>query len=405
VKNKKKIIIISTVILLVVFAHFWKSRQPKVASAPPTVKVERMDLSNKITVLGTIETASKQEVYPEITGIVKYAVEEGVEVKKGDILLELDQRDLLSDVQQIQSKLSQQKAELTRLLQGPRPEELEKAKLRFSDATTALNRAEKLYKENRELFELGAISQKELDGFKGELDQANTQLAVAKLDLDLLENSDETEVEIKKILLQDTQDRLILAQDKIQKTFVKAELDGLVLKSILKPGMLTSPGSDVITVGDPLDLQITFGVNEYDSAKLAMGQRGMVTGEGFFEEAYEGEIVKIAPMATQTQTSRGNETSVKATLKILNADHKIKPGFSATVEVTAEEKKGVLVLPLESVIEENGTKKVLVMENNNTVEQTIKTGLRNELYVEVLEGLIEGEEVLRYPSQNPADKR
>lgn len=68
------------------------------------------------------------------------------------------------------------------------------------------------------------------------------------------------------------------------------------------------------------------------------------------------------------------------------------------MDIIAEERGGALTLPLESVIEDH---KVFVMEDGDPMEKVIKTGIRNELFVEILEGLIEGEEVLRYPPQDP----
>lgn len=397
-KNKKKIIITVIIIFVVILGVFIKMRLPKEALTPPMVKVERRDLSNKIAVLGTIETSSKQEIYPASTGIVKYAAQEGDEVKQGDVIFEMDQEELIAESGQIESKLSQQRAELERLLNGPRPEEIEKANLRLEEVQNAFASSEELYKQNLELFDSGAISEKELEASKNGFDKAKIQLSIARLDIDILENPDKTEVEIKQSMLKETRERFAQIQDQISKTIVTAEQDGLILHSTIRPGMMVSPGSMVMMAGNPSDLNVIFGVNEYDSAKLKVGLKAYITGEGFYGSTYEGVIVKIAPIATQAQGSRGIENSVKVTLEVLDPDDKIKPGFTATVEIIAEEKSGTLILPLESVTEEDGIKKVLALTNGETVEKIVKTGIRNELYVEILDGIEEGEEVLRYPS-------
>lgn len=307
-KNRKSIIIISVVLAFIALAIFMKFRQPNVAQVLPTVKVERRNLANNITVLGTVETASKQEVFPELTGMVKYAIDEGAEVKKGDIILELDANDLSYKSKQIQSKLAQQEVELARLLRGPREEELEKAKLKLSDAIDARSKAEENYEKYRKLFEQGAVSQQELASFESELEKADGQLALAQLDLEMIENPDKTEIEIKQLLLQETRASLARVHEKIQKSIIRAQRDGIVLQNAVKPGMVVTPGSAVMVIGDPLDLEIVFEVNEYDFPKLAIGQRAMITGEAFYGYTYEGEVVKIAPTAIQTQTNRGSET-------------------------------------------------------------------------------------------------
>lgn len=366
----------------------------------PTVSAIKGDISSKISVLGTVKTALEQEVYSTIQGVVEYVAEEGQQVRKGDMILKIDDEELRLELEQAKSKVKQQTLELSRLLDGPRLEELEKARVKYQDALSAYETAMDDYERNKELYDLGAISEKDLLNIQRELDVKKNQLSIMELELKLLENADEKEIELKRAVLEETEKSLANIEKKLNKTVIYANFDGIVLEQNIKPGMMVTPGTLLLRIGSLSDLKIDFGVNEYDAALIKVGQKAIITGEGFGDKTYNGEVVKIAPSASVTQTSRGNETVVKAAIKVIEHDEKIKPGFSATVEITVEERKDAILLPLECVTEGESGKQVMVVKDGNISKREVKTGIENELYVQIIQGLAEGEEVLQNPSQN-----
>ena len=316
-----------------------------------TVKGIKGDISSKITALGTVGATQKQEVFSGIQGVVEYVAEEGQQVKKGDVILKISDEELKLELEQAQSKMKQQKIELSRLIDGPRPEELEKARIKYQDAFAAYESTLDDYVRNQGLFDSGAISENDLTNVKRELDVKKNQLSIMELELNLLENPDKDEIALKQATLEEAEKSLTNIRKKLDKAVTYAEFDGIVLKQDIKQGMTVSPGNLLLSIGSPSDLQIDFGVNEYDAARIKIGQKAIITGDGFGDKIYNGEVIKIAPSASVMQTSRGNETVVKTTIKIIDPDDNIKPGFSASVEITVEEKRSVILLPLECVIE------------------------------------------------------
>ncbi|MDD4569516.1 MAG: HlyD family efflux transporter periplasmic adaptor subunit, partial [Tepidanaerobacteraceae bacterium] len=351
-KKRNKIIIIAAIFLVVVAFFIVRAKlQPKTAMALPTVKVIKGDISSKITALGKVETTQQQEVFSGIQGIIEYIVDEGQEVKKGDVILKISDDELRLEFEQAQSKMKQQKIELSRLINGPRPEELEKARIKYQDALAAYESILDDYEKNQELYNSGAISENDFINIKRELDVKKSQLSIMELELNLLENPDEDEIALKQAALEEAEKSLTNIKKKLNKAVIYAEFDGIVLKQDIKQGMTVSPGTLLLSIGSPSDLQIDFGVNEYDAARIKIGQKAIITGDGFGDKIYNGEVIKIAPSASATQTSRGNETVVKTTIKVIDPDDNTKPGFSASVEITVEDKKDVILLPLECVIE------------------------------------------------------
>ena len=216
---------------------------------------------------------------------------------------------------------------------------------------------------NQGLFDSGAISENDLTNVKRELDVKKNQLSIMELELNLLENPDKDEIALKQAALEEAEKSLANIKKKLDKAVIYAEFDGIVLKKDIKQGMTVSPGNLLLSIGSPSDLQIDFGVNEYDAARIKIGQKAIITGDGFGDKIYNGEVIKIAPSASVMQTSRGNETVVKTTIKIIDPDDNIKPGFSASVEITVEEKRSVILLPLECVIEGEDGKQVMIVKD------------------------------------------
>jgi len=399
VKKRTKIIIAVSVLLAVGAFFIFKAKfETKAVMALPTVEAIKGHISSNITALGTVNTAQEQEVYSAIQGQVTYVAEEGQQVRKGELILKIDSEELRLEFEQALSRVKQQKLELSRLMDGSRAEELEKAKVNYQAALAAYEAALDDYLRNQELFDLGAIPEKDLLSIKRELDIKQNQLSIAELELKLLENPDENELALKQAALEEAEKNLENVKQKIDKAAVYAEFDGVVLEQNIKPGMIATPGTLLLRVGNLSDLQVEINVNEYDAALIKLGQKAAISGQGFGHRTYSGEVVKIAPSASVTQTSRGNETVVKAAVKVIDPDGQIKPGFSATVEITVDERQEALLIPLECVIEEEGRKQVVVVKDGNMAKREVEAGIENDLYVEIIKGLSEGEEVLQDPA-------
>jgi len=399
VKKRKQIIIFAVLLLLVaVFFIFKEKAQPKKVTALPTVRAIKGDISSKITALGTVKAIQEQEVYSSIQGTVEYVAKEGQQVNKGDVILKINAEELDREFEQAQSRVTQQQLELSKLLKGPRPEELEKARLNYQNAIVAYEAALDDFERNQVLFDSEAISEKEFLSAKRELEAKKNQLSVAELELKLLENPDETEIALKQAALEEAEQYLESLRKKLNKTVVCAEFDGIVLEQNIMPGMTVTPGTLLLRVGDHSGLQVEVNVNEYDSASIKLGQKAEISGQGFGDRTYSGEIVRIAPSASVAQTSRGSETVVKTVIKVSDHDEHIKPGYSATVEITVDEKQNAILIPLECVIEEEGSKYVVVVKDGNISKRDVETGIENDLYIEIIQGLLEGEELLQDPA-------
>lgn len=223
-------------------------------------------------------------------------------------------------------------------------------------------------------------------------------LSLAQSDHSLVKNVDPLEVEIKKASLKEAETDYNNTLKKVDDLIVYAQMDGIILDSKAQEGMMVSQGEKLMTVGDITKLQVSADVNEFDASKLKVGQKVEITGDGFDGNKYDGVVTKIAPVAEIKQNgTQGNTTILNVIVEVLNPDNHIKPGFLANLEIDIDSRENVLLLPLECVVDDGNTKSVTVVKNDKTIKRQIKTGIYDELYIEIIEGLSENDKVLQEP--------
>lgn len=404
-KRKKSVFKIIILLVIVLVAIFTVKAKLKTGNAGviPTVEVKKGDLTTKIIATGRIDASIKQEIYSEVSGIVKFAVQEGQQVKKGEMVLQLDDNDAKIELEQAQADLEVKNIELSQLLRGARSEEIQKLEIKQKQALFKYESAAADFEKKKTLYESGAISQKELEDAQKNLEDSKAELDTADLELKAIKASDSDAIAIKKAQIREAEIRLSQARKKLESFKFRSNIDGIVIKNDLKPGMMLTQGSLAMTIADAKALEVDLKVSEYDAARLKKGQKAIIYGDGFEEKKYEAVVEKIAPAATTVITDRGSETNVEVTLRVLEPDEDIKLGYSVNAEIIVAEKKQVMLLPLESIFEEQDGKKVMVLKDGKPIKQKVETGIYNELYTEITSGLTEGEKVIQNPSleKNP----
>ncbi len=190
--------------------------------------------------------------------------------------------------------------------------------------------------------------------------------------------------------VQQAQAVLELAEHELSKASLKAPVDGVVTKLDFEKGEnLTSMDTFLTMVSDKL--KIIADVSETDITKIELGDEIEMTLDAFdIDDKFSGEVVEIEP--AETEISGVVYYKVRATFTI--DDSRIKPGMTVDMDITTDEKENILAVPLRTVKYRNGSRFVNILENKKVKEVEIKTGAEGDIYVEVLEGLEEGQEVI-----------
>lgn len=326
------------------FAGYLKPANEEEEMARFLDTVTRRDIRSDLMLSGEIVPAVQVEVKSEVGGKVKQIhVNAGQSVKKGELLLTVDDTDLLT--------------------------ERESALKDIEGAQLVVDKNRGNYERARALFDENLIS-KEV-------------FANLKADLDIAENT-----------LEKSESRLKELDDRLRKTRIEAPTDGTVLDILVDEGQVVVPaasvnaGTALLTVADLDTLLINSHVNQMDAGKLAVGSRIEIRRRPGQEPA-TARIEHIAPLATVKNNIKG--FAIEALIETSQPD--LKPGMSVAMKLPVARSDDVLAIPIGAVFRDEDEEVVYVRKGSETERRRVRIGLTNYSYAEVVDGLSEGEEV------------
>ena len=321
---------------------------------PATVKVERRTIIDKALAVGTIDPKNEIQVKSKISGVVqKLFVDAGDFVNQGDPLIEIKP--------------------------DPTPLELAEAKRNVEMESIALENAKKDYERVVQLKDKGFTSDKEFEAAKESYDQAKLRLEMATEKLALLEKG-----------------KIRIAGTNIE-TIVKAPASGYILERMTDVGdpivPLTSyqAGTVLFTLADMSKLLFKGTVDEIDVGKLKEGMEAKIQVGALPGKPFKGILKRISLKARKQE----NTTVFPVEIEIqLQPSQVLRAGYSANANIIIQKKDSVLTIPERVVTFRNDSAFVFLPEGESKKETYIKTGLSDAIYIEVVSGLEEGQEVL-----------
>ncbi len=328
--------------------------------APATAVVGLRDINFAITAAGDIGAVDVVSVRPEVGGLIsKLTLDIGDKVKKGDVLFELDDKDLQTEKTSRQTEIAG-----ARLAVETQRLNLEKAKLNFDRV--------------QGLFSSKLVAREAFDN--------------ARIEHDLTKNS----LDIAQNRLESAQTTLQQVEDKLTKTIIRAPFDCTILARPISIGQAVSgssgfnSGTEVFTVANLTDMIITAHINQADVTRLKVGQEVAVEVEAVAGLKLVGHVDRIAPLATFRNGVKGFATRVS----LKNAEDKVRPGMTANLTVPLIAAGNVLAIPLGAIFNEQGETFVYVGTKDTTFERRpIQVGVANYDFVEITKGLTTGEVV------------
>ena len=216
----------------------------------------------------------------------------------------------------------------------------------------------------------------------------SSQQAVAESDPSAVTAEEKEKMEITNNLSELDQ---MSAQELVEaaKKGIKADFNGVITKVSVVEGATTALGTELFTLQNTDKVDVNVNVSKYDYDKLKEGQSAEITLAG---KTYEGEVTSISHIATQNEKGA---SLISADVRIKNPDEDIFLGVDAKVTIHAEEADDVVVLPAEVVNIGKTGSFCYVIENGVITKKDITTGISSDEYIEVLDGIQEGDEVIR----------
>jgi len=388
----KAIILTATLVLLV------GCRSPEDSGAPTplvTVKVARAeirDLMIQVRAPASIFPKQQAGVAARITAPIRaLRVRKGDSVTAGQVLAELEDRDLLAQRAEAEAAVADAQAALEKTAGGSLPSDVERARGQLATAEAALNQARKIYERRRELFRQGAIPERDLLVSQTELAQAQANYTVAQTSLELLLNqSRERDLRMAQSRLEQAKARLAYVQAQLEFTRLRSPFAGLVTEQFLYPGDMAKPDAPLFTISD-LSVAVA-------RAQVPEAEAGAVrTGQECAFSSVDAEGQRRGRVTVVNQAVDSARRTVEVWCEMPNPGFRLRGGvFGEVAIITGFERRAVTV-PEAAVQFQEGSAQgvVLVVDAHKLARQReVLTGYRAEGRVQIRKGLQAGELVV-----------
>ncbi len=412
-KNKTLIYIgVGTLLLIIVLVigkkagWFGASNMIEVA----VEKAELRDIVETVSASGKIQPEMEVKISPDVSGeIIALYVKEGDKVTKGQLLVKIRPDVYESYLDRATAALNNSKANLAN------------SEARYIQAEQAFQRNSKLHKDK-------VISD-------ADFEQIKSNYMVAKADVEAARfNIKSAEASVKE------------AKDNLVKTTIFSPVDGTISKLNVElgervVGTTQMSGTEMMRIANLSNMEVNVDVNENDINRLSVGDTANIEVDAFLDTKFKGIITEVANSASVVGTSADQVTNFTVKIRILSESYAhlmkdksmpspFRPGLSATVDIQTNKKTKILTIPIQAVTvrddtssvndkkkytakkeQEVDTKKensneekvaeefeyVFIVESGKAKMIRVKTGIQDDQYIEILEGLKEGQEIVTAP--------
>jgi HlyD family secretion protein len=350
-----------------------QAASPPAAVSVDAVKVATRELVRSVEAVGTLDPNEEVTISNQVEGTVEQLfVDLGDTVRGGQLIAQLDTRELELNVHQQEAALQQELARVG--LTDPNATFDEAATSQVRQAEAGLADARIRLERTRKLAESGVIAQQQLDAAKAQFDGAE---ASARSSRETVRNI-RASIAARKATL-------ALAQKKLADAKITAPLAGFVKDRPAAAGQFLRANSPVVTIVQNSPLKLHVDVPESAVAFVRTGRPVTFQVDAFPSRTFQGRISRLSPSVDQQSRTLKLEALVE------NTDGSLKPGFFARVTIQTDRKDNVVVVPAESLLNVSGIEKVFVLEDGKAAERVVRSGTKIDHLVEIVEGLKEGE--------------
>ena len=322
-------------------------------------KVALKTLQNSVTATGTIEAVTSVTVGTQVSGIVnKLYVDYNSQVKKGQVIAELDKTNLLS--------------------------ELNTAKANLASAQSSLNYQAANMERYKTLYKKGLVSADEYENALLTYRQAKEQVASSR-------------------------ENVQRAQTNLGYATITSPIDGTVISKSVEEGQTVAASfntPELFTIAKDLtNMQVVANVDEADIGNVKEGDRVTFTVDAYPDDTFEGTVKQVRLEAT----TNNNVVTYEVVISAPNADLKLKPGLTANVTIYTQERSGVLAVANKAlrftptketvgkdkkIVDCKGKNKVWTLNGNTLTAHPVTIGQSDGINTEITKGLKQGDKIV-----------
>lgn len=352
---------IAVIVIVVIAVAAWAlsggKKEEEINFKEEAVKTET--LQNSVTATGTIEAVTSVTVGTQVSGIVnKLYVDYNSQVKKGQVIAELDKTNLLSELNTAKANLASATSNL-------------------SYQAANMNRYQTLYKK-------GLVSADEYENALLTYRQAKEQVASSK-------------------------ESVQKAQTNLGYATITSPIDGTVISKSVEEGQTVAASfntPELFTIAKDLtNMQVVANVDEADIGGVKEGDRVTFTVDAYPDDTFEGTVKQVRLEATTTN----NVVTYEVVISAPNADLKLKPGLTANVTIYTQERSGVLAVANKAlrftptketvgkdmkIVDCKGKNKVWTLSDKTLTAHSVTIGQTDGVHTEIIKGIKKGQKIV-----------
>ncbi len=370
--HARTVLILTTAVLVVLGA--WMVLRTIQGPALPAYRLQVQPLVQTVVATGRVASASRAQVGAQVAGVISERhVREGDEVKAGDVLAVLQGDDY-------QARLRETEAALADIQQSAKPQ----AEAALRRARTFYSQASRESTRRRELFAQQLVSREMME-------QSAQAEAAARAVLE------QAELSVSSLMpghpgASGAQERVAAARAALEKTFIRAQVDGTVLTRNAEPGDVVQPGRVLFEIARQGETELVVPVDEKNLSVLALGQPAMCVADAYPDRPFPATVSFIAPAV---DPQRG---SVDIRLRLDPVPDFLRQDMTVSVNVETGRRENALVIPNDALeLSSSGQASVWKVVGGRAVQTDVALGLRGMTVTELVDGLSAGDVVLSAP--------
>lgn len=388
-----------------------------------TEKVERRTISETVSASGKVFPEKEVKISSDVSGeIVELFVEEGDSVTAGQILAEIDPEAYESAVERGVAAVNNARSNL-----AMQESSIQSSLAEIERIQAQLENAEQIHERNQQLLADGVISKQDYEASLANYKQLQANLKAAKAShKSAVKSAEAAEYSVKS-----AEASLKELRTSLGKTTITAPTSGIISKLSVEQGervvgTIQMTGTEMMRIANFSTMEVQVEVSENDILRVAVGDTADIEVDAYLDEIFKGVVTEIASSAANTGTGSNvvltsdQVTNFIVKIRILPESYEdlaaetggvpFRPGMSASVDIYTETVKDALSVPIQAVTmrdldeddkdgdKEDDEKEVVFVFDADTARLVeIVTGIQDNEYIEIKEGLLEGERVVSGP--------
>lgn len=338
------------------------------------VEAQQGTFSQVVEETGYVQVVEEQQIQAtQAARVSQLLLEAGDQVHNGQLLMILTNPELEAEIASVQSQLAQVESQL------------EQAQLQLVSLQAQLNQARNDMDRKKALLDAGALSEAEYQAAQLVLTQTESQLAQQESGAAALAK----QVKDYQVML----DTLFTKRAELE---VKSSVDGILLDLLVKKGQVVTPGMLLAQVGAGEELEVKIDLLSDEIRQVQVGQKATISSPVLGEKSLRGQVRKIYPQAYERVSALGVIQRRVPVLVSLEETANLRPGYEVRVGIETVHKEDVTLLPREAIrLMSDGEYQVMAVVDNRIVSKPVKIGEKNQLSVEIIEGIQPGEMVVK----------